>query len=129
MVGDRYYDTIGVKQNGKFLTQPVEWQTVPITISANGTMSADRSINLSPKTAEIVKTLLVKEGDRVTQGQVIAVMDDSNLRGQLAQQAANLQRLQAGNRREDIAKAEAQVAEARANLQQLKSGNRPQDIA
>jgi HlyD family secretion protein len=74
--------------------------------------------------------LLVKEGDIVRQGQVIAMMDDSSLRGELAQyqgqllqQQANLQRLQAGSRPQDIAKAEAQLAEVRANLQQLKAGN------
>jgi HlyD family secretion protein len=118
------------------VTQPVERKSVAVTISANGTVSAERSINLSPKSAGVIKSLLVKEGDRVRQGQLIAVMDDSNLRGQyqqmqgqLAQQEANLQRLIAGNRPEDIAKAEAQLAEARANLQQLKSGNRSQDIA
>jgi HlyD family secretion protein len=117
-------------------TQAVSRQTLPITITANGTVNAERSINLSPKNAGIIKTLPVKEGDRVTQGQVIAVMDDSNLRGQLTQmrgqlgqQEANLQRLIAGNRPEDIAKAEAQLAEAEANLQQVRSGNRPQEIA
>jgi HlyD family secretion protein len=78
----------------------------------------------------------VKEGDRVRLGQVIATMDDSNLRGQimqyqgqLAQQEANLKRLQAGNRPEDIAKAQAQLTEAQASLQLLKAGNRPEDIA
>lgn len=120
----------------KPLTQVVERKTVPTNITANGTVKAYRSINLSPKTAGVIKTLLVKEGDRVRQGQVVALMDDSSLRGQLAQyqgqllqQQANLQRLQAGNRPEDIAKAEAQLAEVKANLQQLQAGNRPQDIA
>jgi HlyD family secretion protein len=123
-------------RSAQVLTQGVERQTIPVTIAANGTVNAERSINLSPKTAGIIKTLSVKEGDRVTQGQTIAVMDDANLRGQmiqmqgqLAQQTANLKRLQAGNRQEDIAKAQALVAEARANLDQLKSGNRPQEIA
>jgi HlyD family secretion protein len=37
--------------------------------------------------------------------------------------------LTAGNRPEDIAKAEAQLAEVKANLQQLQAGNRPQEIA
>jgi HlyD family secretion protein len=118
------------------LTQPVERKTIPVTITANGTVKAERSINLSPKSSGIIKSLKVKEGDHVRQGQVIAVMDDSNLRGeltqargQLAQQSANLQRLMAGNRPEDIAKAEAQLAEAEANLQELRSGNRPQEIA
>jgi HlyD family secretion protein len=118
------------------LTQQVERKTILISISANGTVNANRSINLSPKSAGVIKTLLVKEGDRVRQGQVIATMDDTNLRGQLtqmqgqlAQQEANLQRLIAGNRPEDIAKAEAQLAEAESNVQQLRSGNRPQEIA
>jgi HlyD family secretion protein len=120
----------------KPLTQTVERKTMPVKISANGIVKADRSINLSPKTAGTIKALLVKEGDRVRQGQVIALMDDSSLRGQLAQyqgqllqQQANLQQLQAGNRPQDIAKAEAQLAEVKANLQQLQAGNRPQDIA
>jgi HlyD family secretion protein len=120
----------------KPLTQAVERKTMPINITANGNIRAARSINLSPKTAGIVKTLLVKEGDRVSHSQVIAVMDDSSLRGQLlqyqgqlAQQQANLQRLQAGNRPEDIAKAAAQLAEVKASLQELQAGNRPQDIA
>jgi HlyD family secretion protein len=124
------------KSSTKPLTQLVERKTVPSSITANGNIKADRSINLSPKTAGIIKSLLVKEGDRVRRGQVIALMDDANLRGQLiqfqgqlAQQQANLQRLQAGNRPEDIAKAAAQLAEAKANLQQLQAGNRPEDIA
>jgi HlyD family secretion protein len=120
----------------KPLTQAVERKTMPMSITANGNVKPQRSINLSPKTAGIIKNLLVKEGDLITRGQVIAIMDDSNLRGQLlqyqgqlAQQQANLQRLQAGNRPEDIAKAEAQLAEVKASLQELQAGNRPQDIA
>lgn len=133
--GYRLRQSNAANRADKFLTHPVERQTLPVTISANGVVSAERSINLSPKTAGVVKTLFIKEGDRVVQGQVIAAMDDSNLRGQLiqmqgqlAQQMANLKRLQAGNRREDIAKVAAQVAEASANLQQLRAGNCPQEI-
>jgi HlyD family secretion protein len=124
------------KSPSNTLTQTVERKTMPVKISANGIVKAYRSINLSPKTAGTIKTLLVKEGDRVRQGQVIATMDDTSLRGelsqyqgQLVQQQANLRRLQAGNRPQDIAKAEAQLAEVKANLQQLQAGNRPEDIA
>ncbi|MEL6606373.1 MAG: efflux RND transporter periplasmic adaptor subunit [Cyanobacteria bacterium J06614_10] len=118
------------------LTQSVERETVPVVITANGTVEAERSINLSPKTSGVVQALLVEEGDRVSQGQVIALMDDANLRGdliqaegQLAQQSANLDRLLAGDRPEDIARAEAQLAEAEASLRELRSGNREQEIA
>lgn len=118
------------------LTQRVERETLPVVITANGTVEAERFINLSPKNSGVVDTLLVEEGDRVNQGQVVALMDDSNLRGellqvqgQLAQQEANLDRLIAGDRPEDIARAEAQLAEAEANLRELRSGNRNQEIA
>jgi HlyD family secretion protein len=119
----------------EFLTQTVERRTVSVTIPGNGTVTAARSVNLSPKNAGVIERLLVEAGDRVRQGQVLAVMDDSNLRGQLlemqaqlAQQEANLSRLLAGNRPEEIAQAEAQLAEVEANLQQLRSGNRSQEI-
>ncbi|MEA5463898.1 HlyD family secretion protein [Leptothoe sp. PORK10 BA2] len=126
----------GQASDSELLTQAVEQATVPVVITANGTVEAERSINLSPKNAGVVAMLLVEEGDRVTQGQVVALMDDSNLRGellqvqgQLAQQKANLDLLITGERPEDIARAEAQLAEAEASLQELRSGNRDQEIA
>jgi HlyD family secretion protein len=124
------------QQKKQVLTMPVERQTLPITISANGTVQAERSINVSPKNSGILKSLLVKEGDTVKQGQIIAYMGDSNLQGQLtqakgqvAQAQANLQKLLAGNRPQDIAQAQAVLEQTEASLQQLLSGNRPQDIA
>ncbi|MBK1985958.1 efflux RND transporter periplasmic adaptor subunit [Sphaerospermopsis aphanizomenoides BCCUSP55] len=120
----------------RVLTRPVERQSLPISISANGTVKPERSINVSPKNSGLVKKLLVQEGDFVQQGQVIAYMDDSNLqgqltqaRGQLAQAEANLRKLQAGNRPQDIAQAQAQLDDAVANLRKVEIGNRPQDIA
>ncbi|MEL6131566.1 MAG: biotin/lipoyl-binding protein, partial [Cyanobacteria bacterium J06628_4] len=120
----------------EFLTQPVEQKTVPILITANGTVNPVRSINLSPKASGVVQTLLVEEGDRVNAGQVIALMDNTDLQGdltqmqgQLIQQQANLQRLVAGERPENIASAKAALAEAEANLQELRNGNRAEDIA
>ncbi len=120
----------------RVLTQPVQRQTLAITVSANGTVKPERSINLSPKNSGILKRLLAKEGDLVKAGQIVAYMDDSNLRGQLtsaqgqlAQAEANLQKAQAGNRPQDIAQAQGALDEAQANLQKVQAGNRPQDIA
>src|SRR6476661_4258995 len=117
-------------------TFAVERVNLPITISANGTIVPERSVNVSPKTSGMLKSLLVKEGDRVEQGQILAYMDDSNLqgqltqtRGQLAAAEASLEKLVNGNRTQDIAVAEAQLAEQQANLQKLLNGNRSQDIA
>jgi HlyD family secretion protein len=120
----------------KIQTAPVERSNLTITISANGTVQPERSVNVSPKTAGILKQLLVKEGDTVQEGQILAYMDDSNLQGQLQQSqgnlaaaVANLEKLQNGNRTEEIATAQAQLAEQNANLQKLRNGNRSQEIA
>jgi HlyD family secretion protein len=117
-------------------TQPVERQNLSITVSANGKIEAERSINLSPKNAGIIRSLVGKEGDVVKKGQIIAYMDDSNLQGQLTQAKAgiasaeaNLNKLIAGNRTEDIAQSQAQLEESQANLKKIIAGNRPQDVA
>jgi HlyD family secretion protein len=133
-----YYQVAAVSRQEvrrRVLTQSVERQSLAIAVSANGTVKPERSINLSPKNSGILKRLLVKEGDIVKQGQILANMDDSNLRGQvisaqgqLAQAQANLQKAQAGNRPQDIGQAQAQLDEAEANLQKAIAGNRPQDI-
>ena len=117
-------------------TVAVQRVNLPITISANGTIVPERSVNVSPKTSGMLKSLLVKEGDRVEKGQILAYMDDSNLqgqltqtRGQLAAAEANLQKLLNGTRSQDIAAAKAVLAEQQASLEKLLNGNRTQDIA
>lgn len=101
----------------------VERQSLPVKISANGSVLPERSANVSPKSSGILKQLLVKEGDRVKEGQILAYMDASNLqgqytqaRGQLAQAQANLAKVVAGNRPQDISQAAAQLANDRAAL-------------
>ncbi|MBE9167863.1 efflux RND transporter periplasmic adaptor subunit [Pleurocapsales cyanobacterium LEGE 06147] len=136
--GFSIYRAIAPSQNvqSQILTAPVEQRSLPITLSANGTVKAERTINLSPKGAGYLKQLLVKEGDRVRQGQIVAYMDDSNYQGQLiesraqlAQQQANLKKLLNGNRSQEIAQSAAQLAETQAKLQQLEAGNRFEDIS
>ncbi|HBB34179.1 MAG TPA: efflux transporter periplasmic adaptor subunit [Cyanobacteria bacterium UBA8803] len=123
------------RANPQMVTMTAQQKSLPITISANGTIKPERTINLSPKTSGYLKRLLVKEGDRVREGQIVAYMDDSNLQGQLtqaraqvAQQEANLNKLLNGNRSEEIAQAQAQLNEAQSRLQQLEAGNRSEDI-
>jgi HlyD family secretion protein len=84
------YRAIAPSQNtqSQILRAPVEQQSLPITLSANGTVKAERTINLSPKSAGYLKQLLVKEGDRVRQGQIVAYMDNSNLQGRYVVKAS-----------------------------------------
>lgn len=102
-----------------------EQTNLTITVSANGVVEPDQVVNVSPKSAGILKALMVDEGDRVSAGQVIAKMDDANLQGQLvaaqgrlAAAEANLDKLVAGNRVQEIAQAQARLDSAQANLQQ-----------
>ena len=139
-VGYTAYSQLTVKSSRetrrKEKTVAVERVNLPITISANGTIVPERSVNVSPKTSGMLKSLLVKEGDKVEKGQILAYMDDSNLqgqltqtRGQLAAAEANLQKLLNGTRTQDIAVAKAVLAEQQASLEKLLNGNRTQDIA
>ena len=139
-VGYTAYSQLTVKSSRetrrKEKTVAVQRLNLPITISANGTIVPERSVNVSPKTSGMLKSLLVKEGDKVEKGQILAYMDDSNLqgqltqtRGQLAAAEANLQKLLNGTRTQDIAVAKAVLAEQQASLEKLLNGNRTQDIA
>jgi HlyD family secretion protein len=120
----------------KIQTAAVMRGNLTVLVSANGTVQPESSVNVSPKTSGVLKQLLVKEGDFVQPGQIVAYMDNSNLQGQLLQSkgnlaaaGANLNKVIAGNRSQDIAGAKAQVDEANASLQKLIAGNRSQDIA
>lgn len=84
----------------------------------------------------IIYERLVDEGDRVTEGQLIASLDRTNQELFVAQAEANVEyveailaELNAGTRPEDIQRAGAQVAQARARLDEILSGSRDQEIA
>ncbi|MEA5462322.1 HlyD family secretion protein [Leptothoe sp. PORK10 BA2] len=117
------------------LTVPVESKEVTVRINASGEVEAFNTVNLSPKNAGIVAELLVEQGDKVEQGQVVARMDMDDLNAQLRQNQANLveaqaqlQDLQQGTDRPQLAQSEAnleavkaQVVEAEANLRLVES--------
>ncbi len=98
---------------------------LPIIVTANGTVQPEKSINVSPKSSGRLKSLLVKEGETVKTGQILAYMDESNTigqvtqaDGQLASAQASLELLRAGNRVQDIAQAQANLTNAQATLEQ-----------
>lgn len=93
-------------------------QSGPLVLQGNVEV---RQVNLGFKVAGRLKDLLVDEGDHVKQGQKLASLDkvyfeDSlgQLRAQRDQAAATLAKMEAGNRPEEIAQAEAAVAEREA---------------
>lgn len=82
-----------------------------------------RQIELSFNNSERIAAVLVHEGDRVRQGQLLARLDTSRLSPQVAQadaqaaaQAQVLARLRNGSRPEEIAQARANVESAKADV-------------
>lgn len=117
------------------LTVPAEAKNVTLRITASGKVVPVQSVNLSPKTSGQLVDLLVEQGDRVEQGQVIARMDDADLQSQLIQTRAKLANAQSqldkarnGSRPEEIAQAQARLAQAQAQLDQARNGTRLEEI-
>ncbi|MEH2353456.1 efflux RND transporter periplasmic adaptor subunit [Nostoc sp.] len=109
----------------KIQTAAVTRGNLTILVSANGTVQPESSVNVSPKTSGVLKQLLVKEGDFVKPGQIVAYMDNSNIQGQLLQARgnlaaaqANLNKVIAGNRSQDIAGSTANLNEVQATYRQ-----------
>ncbi len=90
----------------------VRAQTAPIkeTITASGTVEAFDLLSVAPKASGLqIEAVNVREGDRVTAGQVLAVLDDSVMQAQMDQSEAQVSAALA-----QVTQAEAQAAEARA---------------
>ncbi|MGC1308485.1 MAG: efflux RND transporter periplasmic adaptor subunit [Phormidesmis sp.] len=105
------------------LTIPVTSTELTVRITASGSVEPVRTVNLSPKSAGVVRELLVEQGDRVTQGQLIARMDNEQLNAQISQNQASVAEAQAqlddaveGPSNTDVGQASAAVAAARAQL-------------
>ncbi|MEM7772301.1 MAG: efflux RND transporter periplasmic adaptor subunit [Cyanobacteria bacterium P01_E01_bin.6] len=92
------------------LTIPVEAQALAVRITASGSVQPTDTVNLSPRNSDVLAELLVEQGDRVQQGQVIARMKSDDVAA-------------------DVARARAQVEQAQARLAELRTGNRPEDIS
>ncbi|MDO1451147.1 efflux RND transporter periplasmic adaptor subunit [Rhodocytophaga aerolata] len=57
----------------------VEPQTFKHYLSVQGTVESDENILVSPKTGGVITSVRVNEGDRVSRGQVLAIIDDAVL--------------------------------------------------
>ncbi|MGH2414864.1 MAG: HlyD family secretion protein, partial [Microcystaceae cyanobacterium] len=120
---------------------PVKLATVEKTLVEKsselvGTLEARRSIRLKSEVEGRVSQILVTEGERIQQGQVIFSLDSDDLQAELQQNKAGLEQararlaeLQAGSRPEEIAQARASLKQAEARLADAQGGARPEEIA
>ena len=106
---------------------PVKLETATLTTIENaselvGTLEASRAAELSSEIDGRISQILVKEGDLLTQGQVMMRLDTDTLqtellqaRAALAKDQAALAELEAGSRSEDIARPKPLSDRLRAN--------------
>lgn len=113
----------------------VETGTIRETSQFIGSLEASRSVPIKPQVEGRISQIVVKEGDRIKQGQVIITLDSDDANAQLLQQKAaleraqaNLAQLKAGTRKEEIAQARAQVTQAEAKLRDAQFGSQPAEI-
>ncbi|MBE9237726.1 efflux RND transporter periplasmic adaptor subunit [Anabaena aphanizomenioides LEGE 00250] len=123
------------KQDISQLTVPVEAKSVTVRITASGKVQPVQSVNISPKSPGLLAELNVEQGETVQKGQIIARMDNSEIKMRILQYQANLEQAkaqlaesEAGSRPEEIAQAKARLAQAQAQLAVIRAGNRSQEI-
>jgi HlyD family secretion protein len=98
---------------------PVEITRIARTLTTTGTVTARDLIPVLPQTNGLqIKQVLVKEGDSVKLGQVLAILDDSVLQDQIRQARADVESKQAdvGSQQADLASKQAAVATSQANV-------------
>src|SRR5208282_2125791 len=98
-----------------FYTPPMSPSIVPLSGRIEGDDSA-----VSPKTSGRILEIRVREGDRVSTGDIIAVLDDEQLRARIEQAQAEVQQAQAKARsaRDQIAVLNEQLQQEEANVAQ-----------
>jgi HlyD family secretion protein len=78
-----------------FDTVKVERGTITNTVTATGTIDAITSIQVGTQVSGIIQKIYVDFNDNVKQGQLLARLDETNLREQLKQSEANLDQAEA----------------------------------
>lgn len=121
---------------------------VSVTVSATGAVTATSQVDVRSRATGTVTQVLVEEGTRVKQGQLLATIDDPDARAALREAQAQVNQNRAnvadavakldqarqnvpltrGQSSAAIAQAQAAVASARAKLETVKAGSRPEQI-
>lgn len=82
-------------KSAEYRTDPVTRGDVSQTITANGTLRPLTVVNVGAQISGRIKALHADFNDKVTEGQLLAELDDSSLKAQLAQSEAELASAQA----------------------------------
>lgn len=103
---------------------PVELASVERTLDVTGSVEAYDLLPVLPQATGLqIQQVLVDEGDIVSEGQVMAILDDSVVRTQIARAEAEVESARSGVRQREanLGQAEAALAQARANQAEAES--------
>lgn len=103
----------------RYTTETVNRGNLVVKVTANGTLQPTNKVDVGSELSGTVARVLVDINDRVRKGQVLAELDTSKLRDQVARSTASLSVAQASLRQ-----AQATVQEAQGNLQRLQEVHR-----
>ena len=105
-------------------TQRVIEREVSIPVRATGTLASKTELRLSFKTGGIVNNITVDEGRRVSEGQLLAQLDLSEIDARLNQARAGLEKSE-----RDLARVEKLYEKEVASLAELQNSKTARDIA
>lgn len=126
-LSNRPTDSASVEQAGpsqSITTARAQPTAIRQTVSTSGTVQAYDLLAVAPRTSGLqIEAVRVDEGDRVTSGQVLAVLDDTVLQAELQQAKADVAAARAQVQQAQAARAQAVAAEAEAqeNFQRYQS--------
>jgi HlyD family secretion protein len=103
----------------RYTTETVQRGNLSVRVTANGTLQPTNKVDVGSELSGTVAQVFVDVNDKVDKGQVLAMLDTSKLRDQVARSAATVGVAQA-----NLHQARATVEEATGNLQRLQDVSR-----
>jgi HlyD family secretion protein len=109
----------------------VERGPIVSTVMGTGTLEARVKATISPKIAGRIESVLVDQGDNVTEGQLLVRLDDAELTQQVAIADADIQTKQAAIERvkSDVTRAAAVLSQATTNYERVTALNQQNAIS
>jgi HlyD family secretion protein len=99
-----------------YVSEPLRRGDLVLSVTANGTLQPTRAVNIGSELSGTVRRVLVDVNDRVKKGQVLVMLDTSNLSDQVLRSRAAVATAQA-----QLAQSTATLKEARATLVRFES--------
>ncbi|MCW5923831.1 MAG: efflux RND transporter periplasmic adaptor subunit [Saprospiraceae bacterium] len=105
-------------------TALVEQKNIALPIHASGTLTSSAEQRLSFKVGGVIRKIYVKEGDVVRPGQLLAILDKTEIDAQVAQAQQALTKAE-----RDLARVEGLYRDSSATLELLQNATTARDVA